>query len=207
MIRLVITWGAEVFNRPNSRHNPLLDQAEKVQYRALRRITGAYYGSSSEKLLAIAGIEPLQAKLNDISNTWAARVLRTGDKTIRRFLEGPPTKDAWHSNNPMKDPTGGDNLDSPILAAFSLTFTDKDSLSFGNREDTGISYITEIPLLNADDPYSMTKLPWLAKIAELLEQGFTNVGGGVSAQDSVSDQPHNCFFSDEMGCVRGDIEQ
>ena len=64
-----------------------------MQYRALRRITRAYNGASTEKLLGITAIEPLQAKLNDISNAWAARAVRTGDWQIRQFLEAVPTKD------------------------------------------------------------------------------------------------------------------
>ena len=160
MIRPVITYGAEIWNRPNGRPNPHLREAEQVQYQALRRITGGYHGSDHDKLLAIAGIEPLQTKLNDISNAWAARAIRTGDRTIRTFLEDTPTRDAWFQNNPMKCPNKGDNLDSPILACFSLTYADQeDILSYGDRDDMDTSFIDQLNLVSAENPYSKTKLP------------------------------------------------
>ena len=93
MIRPIIKWGVELWNRPNGRTNTLLYEAERIQYRALRRIIGAYNGASTEKLLGIAAIEPLQANLNDISNAWAAGAVRTDDRQIRQFLEAVPTKD------------------------------------------------------------------------------------------------------------------
>ena len=38
-----------------------------VEYWALRRICGAYHGSSHEKLGMVAAVETLETKLNDIS--------------------------------------------------------------------------------------------------------------------------------------------
>ena len=88
-IRPIFTWGSELWNRP-----------KRVEYQALRKITGAYHGSSHETLLAISHIEPLQTKLDDITACWAARSLRTGDPHLRQILDTPPPNDptitCWH---------------------------------------------------------------------------------------------------------------
>jgi len=88
-IRPTFTWGSELWNRPVAEHD--LGLMKRVEYQALLKITGAYHGSSHEKLEAISHIEPLQSKLNDISACWAARSLRTGDNHIHRTLDHPLT--------------------------------------------------------------------------------------------------------------------
>ena len=160
MIRPIIIWGAELWNCPNGRTNTLLYKAERIQYRALRRISGAYNGASTEKLLGITAIEPLQAKLIDISNACAARAVRTGDWQIRQFLKAVPTKDPWYCNNPIEDQEGGDGLDSPILAYCSLLEADKeDELNFRDREDTDKVHIDHLTILTPENPNSKSKLP------------------------------------------------
>ncbi|KAF8429652.1 hypothetical protein EV426DRAFT_703448 [Tirmania nivea] len=63
MIRPVFTWGAELWHCP--RHT------QRLEYRALRKITGASFGSSHRKLAWVAGVEPLESKLDDLSVYWA----------------------------------------------------------------------------------------------------------------------------------------
>ena len=59
---------------------------------------GGYHGSSKLKLGYIAGVEPLQVKLDDLSASWAARSLRTGDNQIRKFTDAPHSRgtSSWH---------------------------------------------------------------------------------------------------------------
>jgi len=70
-VRTIFTWGAELWNGPYTRSN--ISTMQRIEYMAIRKITGAYYGSSMEKLGLITNVEPLQIKLNDMSASWAAR--------------------------------------------------------------------------------------------------------------------------------------
>jgi len=87
-IRPIFTWGSELWNQSTARAE--IEPMKRVEYQALRKITGAYHGSSHNKLLGLAHIEPLETKLDDLSASWAARSLRTGDTHIRRTLDLPP---------------------------------------------------------------------------------------------------------------------
>jgi len=113
MIRPIFTWGAQVWNGTHSTTN--ISEMERLEYQALRKITGGYHGSSKAKVDFIAAVEPLQVILDDLSASWAARSLRAGDKMIRRLADEPPTwgTTAWY------DGTGqnGWKTDSPITSA------------------------------------------------------------------------------------------
>ena len=52
MPKTIFTWGAELWKRLGTEHE--LDPIKRLEYQALRKITGAYHGSSHEKLLGIA---------------------------------------------------------------------------------------------------------------------------------------------------------
>jgi len=93
-IRPILTWGAELWNGPHTTLS--ISAMERVEYTALRKITGAYRGSSKVKLGQIPAVETLKIKLDD---SWAARSLRTGDRHIREFL------DAAHSAGTTRDRT------------------------------------------------------------------------------------------------------
>jgi len=60
---------------------------KKVEYQALRKITGAYQGSSHQKLGWIANVEPLGEILDNISVQFISRAVRTGDQEIRMFFD------------------------------------------------------------------------------------------------------------------------
>ena len=109
-IRPIFTWGSELWNRASVEVEKELGMIKRAEYQALRKITGGYNGSSHDKLLAIAHIEPLQTKLDDISACWAARSLRTGDIHIRKILETPPPPHTALAmvggpHSPGRDPT------------------------------------------------------------------------------------------------------
>ena len=68
---------------------------KSLEYKALRKITGGYYGSKHSTLAGIAGIEPIERKLDDISTSWFVRSIRTGDTNIRTHLNDPPAPNVF----------------------------------------------------------------------------------------------------------------
>ena len=117
MIRPIFTWGAELWLHRLELEN--FSTFQRLEYQALRKITGAYHGASHMKLGLIANIEPIQTKLADMGARWAAKAMSKGDLHIRDFLEDSPPQGFpfWH------DGTGGPQtpLESLITAAFHLT--------------------------------------------------------------------------------------
>ncbi|KAF8431734.1 hypothetical protein BGX38DRAFT_1137049 [Terfezia claveryi] len=67
-IRPIFLWGAELWFRPSFPHqnDTRLSGMELLEYQALRKICGAYHGSSKDKLALIVNVEPLEAKLQDM---------------------------------------------------------------------------------------------------------------------------------------------
>jgi len=146
MIRPIFTWGAELWLHQPGNFNAF----QRLEYQALRKITGAYHGASHEKLGFIANIEPIQTKLTDMGACWAAKAIATGDPHIRSSLEGPP-KDfpPWHNG------TGGpqSTLESPISAAFHLTaISSPEEISWGNAQIHRQGQLLRITLLQPQDP-------------------------------------------------------
>jgi len=129
-VRAIFSWGGEVF------HHPSMDsynQMQRLEYKALLKITGGYRGSAHTKLGLIANIKPINAKLSDISSSWAARVLRTGDREIREFLDQKPSEGCppWYcGNNPHAA------RHSAISRAFYYSGIDVAEISIGDRDDT-----------------------------------------------------------------------
>lgn len=63
----------------------------RLEYQALRKFTGEYYGTSHSTIAGIAAIEPLERKLYHNSVAWFARYVRNYKPDIRSFLEDAPT--------------------------------------------------------------------------------------------------------------------
>ena len=78
-IKPIMTWGCGLCNRGNHRTRQPLEQLE---YQSLRRITGAYNGSSHRKLGFITNVEPIQTVLDHASISWAARNTRAWDTLV-----------------------------------------------------------------------------------------------------------------------------
>ena len=189
MVRPIFTWGAELWlHRPGS-----YNTFQRLEYQALRKITGAYHGASHEKLGLIANIEPIQSKLTDMGVCWAAKAIATGDPHIRAFLEDSPRGfPAWH------DGTGGPQpiLESPISAAFHLTaIASPEEISWGDAQSHRQGQLRQISLLQPQDPRSREKGYWAASLAQLTKDGWTlafsdgtergsEVASGAFIQDS-----------------------
>jgi len=62
MVRPIFTWGAEVWRDTT----PKISAYKKLEYQALRKITGAYHGAAHTKLGLIANVEPIEDKLRDL---------------------------------------------------------------------------------------------------------------------------------------------
>jgi len=166
MIRPIFTWGAEIWL-----HNPPNYSAfRRLEYEALRRITGSYHGASHEKPGYIGNIEPIQDKLADMGACWAAKAIATGDPLIRAIVEeNVPGQTAWH------DGTGGpsDTRDTPVSTAFHLTATSiPEEISWGDSQDHQEGHLLHVTLLKADDPKSREKGYWAASLARLSRDGW-----------------------------------
>lgn len=116
-VRPIFAWGAELWNGP---HTPTTTrEIDSIVYQCIRKITGGYHGSSKQKLGYIGGVELLQAELDAMSVTWAARSLRTGDPFIKELTDTSPSPGCtnWH------DGTGehGWTTDSAISSTMYLS--------------------------------------------------------------------------------------
>lgn len=171
LIRPIFLWGAELWDQANT------SQMEHIEYQALRKICGAYQGSSKIKLGLIANIEPLESKLSDLRNCWAARAVRTGDTHIREML------------SPHHHPH---NIIKRVFRA--ATAFELDNLSFGNSNYSNPSSLTLNVLYDPLDPYSKTKGGWAAKIGGMLDEGWR-----VCYTDGTGRQGHaaSAMFSED----------
>jgi len=151
-IRPIFTRGAELWHGNHT--DPMnLATMERIEYHALRKITGAYDGSSKINLAAIAGVEPLHTNLDHLSASWSARAIRTGGVHIRRLLEGVPPRDLtpWYDGTRFR----GFKTDSPISATFyKSTIPERASISFGGRYSVGPVNIRQMELIASQDEWS-----------------------------------------------------
>ena len=71
-----------------------MERLRKLQYKAARKITGAYHGARQETLEAIAKVEPVQTNIWDMQVRVAARILEKGvqDNLMNRTTETRDTR-------------------------------------------------------------------------------------------------------------------
>ena len=95
-----ITFSQSARNSKTSRKTLGIIVDSKLSYPQHIKPQGRSWEPTTEAALGwIVGVEPLQDKLDDMSASWAARVLRTGDQNIRDFPEKQPAggSDWWHN--------------------------------------------------------------------------------------------------------------
>ncbi|KAF8422185.1 hypothetical protein EV426DRAFT_706332 [Tirmania nivea] len=202
-VRAVFVWGAQLYNRPGVEGR--LEAMSRLEYKALRKITGGYHGSSKEKLALIANIEPLKDKLDDMSRTWAARAVQTGDKQIRKVLESKPAP-GCQSWNDRTSPSN--QRDSPIAEAFYLTPADTPAeLSFGNRDDTRVFSVIDEAVMDPRSERSRYKACWAAKIGGILDGGCRIVASGIYTMDRRGDEEktYGGFLGDCASVADGEL--
>ena len=109
-------YGFEVINQQRIPWSKL----EKLEYKALRKITGAYHSASQEKLYKIAGIETLDVKLRSMKSRYSANCLKRSKH--RQDLEHQYGGRRWNDNHPywfFKDNSG---FRTPIQDIFNAAY-------------------------------------------------------------------------------------
>lgn len=72
-IRAIATYGWELGYTNNA-----LERLSKLQYKAVRKVTGGYHGARQETLEKIAKVVPVNAKIWDMRVRASARLLEKG---------------------------------------------------------------------------------------------------------------------------------
>ena len=178
-VRPIAIYGAELWNRNShtDRNRTLTEPLTRLEYQALRRITGGYNGSSYAKLGFIANIEPIQVFADSRSINWAARNIATGDPLVREAL----ANNQWSSGH---DPNYSGR--TVIEEAFHKTDTHLEQLSFGDRDLSALplSNIRNIKIFDPQDASSKTKGYWDIQLALLVKDGFNLVYTDGSGRDN-----------------------
>jgi len=71
-----ITYGSQLWFRPNKSQKSLIRPLERVQHRALKMISGAFYDSQEEALQMLSYVPPLSVTLNKLFKSSALRIPR-----------------------------------------------------------------------------------------------------------------------------------
>ena len=160
-----------------------------IEYAALRRICGAYHGSSHIKLAKIAAVEPLELKLDSMSACWAGRSIRNGDPHDSAIVEEAPTEDHWQDGSRMyAHAPGQDGLHSPIHREYRVTTADSHKLSWGDRDDRSSYALSDMQVLHPSDRRSEYSVLWMAMLGEKLDEGWR-----LAFSDGCGRQGHHCF--------------
>ena len=182
-IRPMLTYGAEVWYQEGSN---LARELDSVQREALRKVTGAYRGSSARKVELIANVEPMELYLGHLQGAWAARTLRSADTGIREFLEAePPTPyQKWNQGRVPRPP-----LDSAICTAFHASGIPSEAeLSYGTPRDHRTFRITDLTIFLPDQEESKVRELWSPHLDSLRDRGwrmaYTDGSGAEGARAS-----------------------
>ena len=103
-------------------------------------------------------------KLDDISISWAARSLRTGDPHIRTTLEEDTT---WYD---CRAPPLVLKRSSPIAEAFHKCSFDPYERSYGNRDDISPAALIDLTLLEPHDERGKHQAYWAVGLNNLLDE-------------------------------------
>ncbi|KAF8417556.1 hypothetical protein EV426DRAFT_622402, partial [Tirmania nivea] len=155
MIRPVFTWGTELWHHPYQ-VDPRTLPLKRLEYRALRKVTRAYFGSSHRKLACIAGVEPLEA-------------VKTGDGDVKNDMVHTKGRTLWHDGTDLPNL----NLAGPIHRAFLLTGAEPDELSYGDRDDHRSPPILGLDIISADSKRSQEMKEWYTELAALKDSGWS----------------------------------
>ena len=198
-IRAIATYGWELGHTDQA-----MERLRKLQYQAVRKVTGAYHGSRQETLENIAKIEPVRTKVWDMQVRATARILEKGSDLIAKTAE---TRNAiggrdWKGHSaawiPVKKPHFNTCLEEN-LATIGENGEREISWNF-NRETRTPHAITTLELDTKDTP----KAVWDTRIRELEEEGWTtcytdgsgldNKGAGAFTRSS-----HTALHGDRSG--------
>ena len=100
-IRVIATYGWELADAKET--SQAMERLRKLQYKAVRKVTGGYHGPRQELLEQISKVEPVQVKLWDMKVRSAARILEKGiqDNLINRTEKTREAigKRSWQDHN------------------------------------------------------------------------------------------------------------
>ena len=165
-IRPIGTWGAQLWNGNNNlpSHARLIEPLARLEYQALKRITGGYNGSSQQKLGFIANVEPIQAFVDHLSITWAARSMASGDPIIQQAI----SLDDWsQGHNPHNEHR------SIISEACHKCMILPEEISYGDRDSHyTLPNVHSITIFQPEDQSSKSKASWDIQLAALVKDGF-----------------------------------
>jgi len=142
-----------------------------------------------EKLLAITHIKPLEAslvstleaKLDDLTISWAARSLHTGDPNIRAILD---RSTSWSDG---KDPAA--TRESVIAEAFYRPY--------GDRGDSQTTSLIDLTIFDPKQEQSKHKAYWAVGLDHLLEEGWRVCFTDGSSRESLV--AGACYSGDRKG--------
>ena len=200
-IRAIATYGWEIGHTETA-----VERLRKLQYKAVRKITGAYHGARQEILENIAKVEPVQTKVWDMQVRAAARILEKGtqEDLITRTTEtrneegGRDWKDHSAAWIPIKKPHFNTCLEE-ILAVTGENGEREISWNFDCRVKTPWA-ITMLELGTKDT----LKVIWDLRIRELEEEGWTvcyTDGSGLEnkAAGAFTRSSHTGLHKDRTG--------
>ena len=117
---------------------------------------------------------------------------------IIRCLQDTAGSEEWHEGHRMHAyGPRNDGLHSAIHRAFRITEAAPTELSFGDSDDTGTTILTDMQLLQPEDPRSEYEALWLTMIGEKLNEGWR-----VAYSDGCGRDNHNlhaCHREDRRG--------
>lgn len=115
--------------------------------------------------------------------------VRNGDLNIITILGSTRKGEMWHEGHRMYAyGPHDDGLHDTISRAFRVTTAAPDELSFGDRDDTGSTPLTDIQLIQPEDPRSECEELWLTMLGEKLDEGCR-----LAYSDGCGRANHNSF--------------
>ena len=184
-IRAIATYGWELTNATSNPTKLATERLRKLQYKAVKKITGGYHGSRQDLLEQIAKVEPVQTKIWDMKVRAAARILEKGiqDDLIRqaednqRKRRGRDWKDHGLTWAAVKGPHYNTCLEE-ILAATGENGERKIEWDFP-RERKKTHTLHRGDLGTKDTP----QVVWEMRVRDLEEEGWTTAftdGSGLN---------------------------
>ena len=162
-----------------------MERLRKLQYKAVRKVTGAYHGARQDTLENIAKVEPVQTKVWDMQVRAAARILEKGtqDDLITKVTDTRNTEGGrdWMDHSaawvPVKKPHYNTCLEN-ILAATGENGERQIGWDFP-REKKKIHTLYRGDLGTKDT----LQVVWEMRVRELEEEGWTTAftdGSGLN---------------------------
>ena len=147
IIRPILIYGSQIYN-----HKSLnIRDFQKIKYQALRKTSGAYYGSSHQKLRWICNIKPIHSILDHALVSYVSRLSMHPDPLITAILNEPTSKgfSYWTDGTDRHRPTP-----YCITRAWHSAVADPDELSLGGPSDRHTFPLSDLSITHHSDESS-----------------------------------------------------